>query len=96
MDYPLQHNLQSRLDRYSVFFVLTQSSFEIRKCISLAVYPHTPIPILTMSSTEALRADKLFSVMGQVCVVTGGGTGIGLMYLLSPIDEIIVATADCQ
>jgi NAD(P)-dependent dehydrogenase (short-subunit alcohol dehydrogenase family) len=32
-----------------------------------------------MSSTENLTAEKLFSVKGFVCVVTGGGTGIGLM-----------------
>jgi len=32
-----------------------------------------------MASTHDLEISKIFSVKGYVCVVTGGGTGIGLM-----------------
>ena len=37
-----------------------------------------------MVSTGNLTAEKLFSVKGLVCVVTVGGTGIGLMYFVLP------------
>jgi NAD(P)-dependent dehydrogenase (short-subunit alcohol dehydrogenase family) len=32
-----------------------------------------------MAETTNFRAENLFSVKGHVCVVTGGGSGIGLM-----------------
>jgi len=34
-----------------------------------------------MVSTTELSAESLFSTKGHVCLVTGGGTGIGLMYV---------------
>jgi len=34
---------------------------------------------LTMANTQDLRVEKLFSVKDYVCVITGGGSGIGLM-----------------
>lgn len=32
-----------------------------------------------MVSTEQLKASSLFDVKGHVALITGGGTGIGLM-----------------
>ena len=32
-----------------------------------------------MASTNELKVQNIFSVKDYVCVVTGGGTGIGLM-----------------
>lgn len=32
-----------------------------------------------MSSASALRMDKLYDLNGRIALVTGGGTGIGLM-----------------
>lgn len=32
-----------------------------------------------MAKTSDLAAERLFSVEGYICVVTGGGSGIGLM-----------------
>lgn len=32
-----------------------------------------------MASTKDLRVNNLFSLKDYVCLVTGGGTGIGLM-----------------
>lgn len=32
-----------------------------------------------MAATHDLKVERIFSVKDYVCVVTGGGTGIGLM-----------------
>lgn len=37
---------------------------------------------VTMVSTNDLKADSLFNVKGYVAVITGGGTGIGLMWAI--------------
>jgi hypothetical protein len=49
----------------------------------LPLFPAGEGHIDRMVSTGDLTAEKLFSVKGFVCVVTGGGTGIGLMYSTS-------------
>jgi hypothetical protein len=42
--------------------------------------PHYPAKTThKMAATHQFDASKLFDVSGYVCVVTGGGTGIGLM-----------------
>jgi threonine dehydrogenase-like Zn-dependent dehydrogenase len=63
---------------------LLRSAFS-RPSIPSAVWKYTPsfLSSRTMSvqaqSTEDLRASKLFDVSHITAVVTGGGTGIGLM-----------------
>jgi len=37
------------------------------------------IDVINMAATHQLKVNKIFSVKDHVCVVTGGGTGIGLM-----------------
>lgn len=49
-------------------------------------------------STEALRADKLFDLSGWVTLVTGGGTGIGLMCaqaLAANKAKVYIASVSC-
>ena len=36
-------------------------------------------PTSTMADHTALTVEKLFNIKGWVCIVTGGGTGLGLM-----------------
>jgi len=43
------------------------------------IHLNTQPTSIKMAETHHFDASKLFDVSGFVCVVTGGGTGIGLM-----------------
>lgn len=58
--------------------IITRAS-PARSYFSIASKSTTPVTIRTMSSNEDLKVNKLFDVSNYTAVVSGGGTGIGLM-----------------
>lgn len=55
------------------------STYDLTRCIKLRSSSLLSVPRKKMASTHDLTAKKLFNVENWVAVVTGGGTGIGLM-----------------
>lgn len=66
--------LLSGLERLSVHFLCCRYKYHLISHIYRA--PNSP---LTMSWQQELESQNLFDVTGFVAVVTGGGSGIGLM-----------------
>lgn len=64
-------------------YLILCSSVSLHKSnISSSAYSHITLlsrPNFHMATTEDLRVSNLFSLKDYVCLVTGGGTGIGLM-----------------
>lgn len=58
--------------------IITRAS-PARSLFSIATKSTTPITVRNMSSNEDLKINKLFDVSSYTAVVSGGGTGIGLM-----------------
>ena len=46
-----------------------------------------------MADTQTFHANNLFNVRNYICVITGGGTGIGLMV---PSPLIVLALNPCK
>ncbi|KAH6674082.1 hypothetical protein B0J14DRAFT_626647 [Halenospora varia] len=73
------------------------NSFEISNSLFLIILKIQAVKVSTVS-TRSLTAETLFDVKGNVCVVTGGGTGIGLMatQALAANGAIVYITGRCM
>lgn len=66
-----------------MFKLFSKSAFVSHSCRSVFVKPNLPSIIRTMAtgapSNDELKVNKLFDVSNYSTIVTGGGSGIGLM-----------------
>jgi hypothetical protein len=61
------------------FFVCLSATCSLETHTKTLRTPFNSLSMAQKLETHQLKAEKLFSVAGRVCLMTGGGTGIGLM-----------------